>query len=292
MGLRTTRSRTSGLRGLIAEHSLPNGAHRPVQVAPTSSSRQPAYRVEVDVVDFLGISEIIFSSEALLPTAVSGIIAIVKTFEAAAQAGMFSQNPAPTSPSITIVSADVVGLRVGRVWRVAGIQLGSYRVLLNMLDAMHRYSAPLASVTLRSSIVGSPRLGWKDLIAGVLPGTSASLPFECRVEKNLVNSSEPVIRIQFAHRIGDDALHAISPLFAAWDGLVIRGGFVDDPVERDWDMDFDESLAGQQTYLSSPDTIEHLFYEDIGPGVAYAALANMALKLHLTFCEVRSLEIE
>jgi hypothetical protein len=255
------------------------------------SPREPAYRTDIGIADFHGVSEMMFEAEAQTPATVDTLVAIVETFERAARAGMFSPNPAPTTVPIEIVAADTSGLRVRRVWRMNGVHVGGYRVLLNMLDAMHRFDAPLGSVTLRSSVVDERRLAWRDLMAYRFPDKSAQLPFEWRVGRDLVDSAEPLIRIQFDRDITDDALRAITPLFVTWDGLVIRGGYVDDPVDLA-DTDIAESLAGQQTYLASPDTVEHLFYEEIGPEAAYYALVNMALKLHLTFCAVRSFEIE
>ena len=98
--------------------------------------------------------------------------------------------------------------------------------------------------------------------------------------------------MEFQRDISDDELVTILPLFWAWDNVVIRGGYLEELEDRDADLDIEASLASQQTYLTSPNTVEHLFYEFVGQEAAFDALINMAIRLHYIFCPLTSFEIE
>jgi hypothetical protein len=98
--------------------------------------------------------------------------------------------------------------------------------------------------------------------------------------------------LEFRGDINDEELATLVPSFIAWDSVIIRGGYLEDFGDRDPGIDIAESLSSQQTYLASPNTVEHLFYEFIGAAAAFDALINMAINLHTTFRPLTSFEIE
>ena len=254
--------------------------------------RPPSFLTEVDIADFPGESEVIFEVVTKSSSSGAAIGQIADVFEAAARAGMFSKEPAAKTIPIEVVSVERFGgVGVRYIWKVTGIQVGAYRMLLNMLDVTHHFEQPLASSRLLSPIGGGKRMHWNDLIDAPFPIKSRKPPFALRVKQNLEDSREPLIRLEFQREIHDEELEILVPLILAWDTLVIRGGYLQDLDDRDPDLDIDASLSSQQTYLAAANTVEHLFYEFIGPEAAYDTLVNMAVKLHRTFCPLAALEI-
>lgn len=251
--------------------------------------RTPTYAAEVGIVDFLGVAAVVFEAATQVPS--PALLRTVEAFEAAAQAGMFSRHPAATTVPMQVEGGGVSQpQRVRRAWRVTGMQIGAWRVLLSMLDALHHEIAPLAYVRLVSSDIAEPRLAWHDVIRSPFPRRSAALPFDLRIDRSLEDTSEPLIRLTFERDIDDAALQQLIPLFAAWDRLVLCGGYVQDPDDRDPVSDIEERLGTQQTYLAARDTVEHLLYEEVGVAAAFDAVVNMAVKLDLGFGRVAALE--
>lgn len=249
----------------------------------------PTYAAEVGIVDFLGVVKVVFEASTQAPA--PALLRTVKAFEAGALAGMFSRHPAATTAPMQVEDDAVSQLQhIRRAWQVNGMQVGAWRVLLNMLDALHHEIAPLAYVRLLSSDIAKPRLAWRDVIRSPFPRRSAALPFDLRIDRSLEDTSEPLIRLTFERDINDAALQQLIPLFAVWDRLVLCGGYVQDPDDRDPVSDIEERLGTQQTYLAARDTVEHLLYEEVGVAAAFDAVVNMAVKLDLGFGRVAALE--
>jgi len=245
---------------------------------------------QVEVVDLPGESQVLFEAETKLPSAAKDIAPAVDAFISAANFGMFSKEPTAKIKPIEVESFETQGQGIIRyLWKVNGVQVGAYRVLINMLEAAHHFSTQLERIRLISIPDQGKRLNWDDFLSTSFPGKAFKPPFLLRYISNL---EEPLIRLEFQRDISDDELVTILPPLIAWDNLVIRGGYLEELEDRNADLDIEESLATQQTYLASPNTVEHLYYDFIGQEAAFDALINMAIRLHYLFCPLLSFEIE
>jgi hypothetical protein len=252
-----------------------------------------SFLLDVDIADSADECQVIFAAQTKAPFPVTEIERVVDAFVSAANLGMFSKVPtAPTKPIVvdSVESQRPEGIRY--VWKVTGIQVGDYRVLLNMLEAAHHISGLLERISLVSTLGRGSRMNSTDLLNAPFSIKAGEPPFSFRSDRDLADCREPVIRLEFQRNITDDELSKILPLFLAWDNVVIRGGYLEKIEDIDDDLDIEASLASQQTYLASPNTVEHLFYDFVGQEAAFDALINMAIKLHYTFCPLASFEIE
>jgi hypothetical protein len=217
---------------------------------------------------------------------------LVASFVRAAQAGMFSTNPAADTQAVQLSLVSGSGEQELRfVGKTEGIHIGAYRVLLNMVELFHRFVAPVASFRVFSLHAHGDRLGLREIASAPFPPKPSPLPFQFRAERSLDDSRDPAIRLQLARRTDDQELGIVTPSFVAWDEVVLRGGYYETAEDRDPGLDLEESLAGQQTYLSAPDVVEHVLYEFVGRREAYDALTNMAVRLHKRVFPIASLEV-
>jgi hypothetical protein len=248
---------------------------------------------EVDIADSAGESRVIFVVETKEPLPAGDVDEVVNTFVSAANLGMFSKEPiAPTTP-IVVDSRESQAQGVIRyVWKVTGMQVGAYRVLLNMIEATHNISAPLKRIRLVSTLNQGSRTNGTDFLNAPLSIKPGKPPFSVLCDRNLADCREPLIRLEFRRAISDDELMILTPLFIAWDDVVIRGGFVDAVQDIDADLPIEAALASAQTYLATPDTVEHLFYDFVGGKAAFDALLNIVIRLHFVFSPLASFEIE
>src|SRR5438105_3502676 len=126
--------------------------------------RISSFLSEVDIVDSAGECQLMFAAEARPPMLASDIEEVVDAFVSAANFGMFSKDPtAPTKPIIVDSSESHAPERVQYCWRVTGIQVGAYRVLLNMFEAARRISGPLEKVRINSVAGSGSRVTTTDL---------------------------------------------------------------------------------------------------------------------------------
>jgi|GEM_PF-2079837 len=253
----------------------------------------PPFLSEVKIADIPGESQVLFEAETKLSSPVTDIVQVVDAFESAANFSMFSKKPTAKMKTIAVDSVESQGQgRIRYLWRVTGIQVGAYRVLLNMLEVTHHFSEQLERIRLISTLDRGKRMNRNDLLSTSFPGMAGKPPFVLRYNSNRIDYREPLIRLEFKRDISDDELVKILPFFLAWNNVVIRGGYLKKLEHRDADLDIEASLASQQTYLAAPNTVEHLFYDFVGQKAAFDALINMSIRLHYFFCPLSSFEIE
>lgn len=255
--------------------------------------KNTSLRAELDIVDVPHEYKIIFEAETKLTSQVVEIDEIVEVFVAAANVGMFSIDPAVDKKTIQIESTGSHREGMIRyVWNVAGIDVGAYHVLLNMLEVANNLSEHLHWIRLISTYDYRKRLNRNDILCIPFPSKAKALPFILQCNGNLADKKEPVIRLTFRRDISDDELIMVTRLFIIWDNLVIRGGYLEDSADMDTKLGVEEKLSSQQTYLAASCTIEHLLYEFFGHEAAFNALINMACRLHYIFCPLVSIEFE
>jgi hypothetical protein len=252
-----------------------------------------SFPATIDVIDSASESRVTFAAETIAPRPVASITATVEAFVTAANAGMFSKDPAAIARPIVVEALESrTPQRLDSAWLVTGVQARAYRVLLNMLEVAHGVTSPLQGIRLKSSAGDGARLTTADLLGAPAAIKAGKPPFELHCRRNLKDMREPLIRLEFKRPITDDELARLAPLFVAWDSVAIRGGFIDELPALDEDLDVDAALASPQTYLAAPDTVEHLFDEFVGTEVAFFALLNMVTRIHAMFSPLASLEIE
>jgi hypothetical protein len=256
-------------------------------------SRSPSFLSEVDVADSAIETQVVLAAEAKAPAPVPEIGQIVDAFVAAANVGMFSKDPSSGTKAIELVSSESrTPGRMQYTWRAAGLQVGAYRVLLNMLESPPSVSEPLNRISLVSTPDRGTRVRRAELLGSQLAIRAGKPPFAFRSRRHLDNCGEPVVRLEFRRPVNDDELASLLPAFRAWDNVVIRGGFLDEAQDQEVGPDIDAALKSQQTYLAAPNTVEHLFYLFMGNREAFSALLNMAIRFHFDFCPLASLEID
>ena len=248
----------------------------------------PPLSMEVMIPDSAEAAEMVFEVTSKAPGAfLEPIEHVVSLFKAAVNAAMLSGGRADAGLQVTPAENPVSG-RLEQRWKVKGIGPGAYRVFLNMLDVAHLYQTPLASFRLISSAKEGKRLNRHAIMASPYPGRGAPVPFELRLRENLADTKDPLTRLEFSKEITDDEFDKPEELFTAWDHLITHGGYGHEYRE----LELDDSIVLGETYMGSPNTLEHMLSCTIGSPEAFDAQINMVLKLHQTFCSVLSLEIE
>lgn len=254
---------------------------------------RPSFPAEISIADSPEPFDVEFAAMAEAPASLAAVVRVVEAFLVATRVGMFSKEPSVDRIGIEPVSAARASERAVRyLWRVGGVQLGSFRVLLNMLEVIHHVDGPLALVSLRSTTGYGERMNTDRIVKVPFPVRSVDLPFPVAFKQNLENSRDPVVRVEFETKTDDRDVDVLVPLFLAWDRIVVHGGYLNALEDRDLDVDVDESLSGQQTYLAATNSVEHLLYEFVGSAAAYDALVNLAVRIHCTFRPLASLEVE
>jgi hypothetical protein len=257
----------------------------------TSRIRPPPYVVDVALSGYLGAARVILEVRTFAVSGAFDILRISQCFEAAAACGMFSTHATATTVPIERISFGQPDPGTVRgVWTVTGLAAGAYRVLLNMLDAAHHGATPLAFVHLHSVDSDRDKLDWERVMDCPYPAAPPAVPFDLNVRRRLEDSADPLLRIEFERALMPEDADSLAARFMAWDGLIVRGGYLeelDDAVP-----DIEASLSSSQTYLAAPDTVEHLLYEFVGAREAYDAVINMVLLLHLKMGAVAALEFE
>ncbi|MCF6362766.1 MAG: hypothetical protein L3J88_05365 [Gammaproteobacteria bacterium] len=256
--------------------------------------KAPFLQAEVDIIDIPGKSQIIFEAQAQTSSQVTEITKIAEVFVSAANFGMFSMDPAAATKTIEIdlVEYPREGL-IRYVWNISGIQVGAYRVLLNMLKVANELSGLIQYTRLISTYESGKRLSKEDIQNISFPSKAKTQPFALQYNGNLAGNREPVIRLTFERNISDEELSMLFPIFVSWDNLVVRGGYLEKFADIDAELDVEAvALAPQQTYLATQCTVEHLLYEFVGHEAAFEAIINAAHRLHYVFCPLVSIEIE
>ena len=98
--------------------------------------KNPTFVSEIDIADCADESQVIFEAMTKSSLPVADIVQIVDAFVSVANFGMFSKEPTAVTKGIEVVSTESQECgRIRYVWRVTGIEVVAYHVLLNMLEA-------------------------------------------------------------------------------------------------------------------------------------------------------------
>ena len=114
-----------------------------------------------------------------------------------------------------------------------------------------------------------------------------SVPFQLRLKRNLKETKDPRTRLVFSREITNEEFDTLERLFITWDHIITHGGYGHECDE----LELDDSIVLAETYMASPNTLEHILTCTIGSPEAFDAQINMVLGLHHGFCPVQSLEI-
>jgi hypothetical protein len=262
-------------------------------MAAERDQQQPSYPAQVSITSSLAPTEFTFEAVCGDPSAVQAVIQATTAFERAIRVGMFSTRIAEQG---SLIETDLMNPtddpRVRCVWRTTDLQPAAFRVLLEMLETIHRFSGPVESVRLlgRSTAPGH-LLDVRHIWHGGFPSRVEQTPFPMMLKHRLDESEEPLVRLEFDRDVVDSEFQAVAQALLAWDTLVVRGGYFHQV--GDWEpRDVDESLSDAQTYLAAPNTIEHLLYEFIGAAAAFDALINMAARFHYLLHPLATFSVE
>lgn len=216
------------------------------------------------------------------------IKAIVELWISAANLGMFSgEHIEPSHSVITTLGVKVNSANVLHYeLECAGVSVGAYQVLLKMLFQSHHHKECILHIAVRMANISGTLLNLEQVLCSRLPGRYEPLPFTLSIPQPLEDNTYPVIRLQFCKELSDNEFEYISRCITIWDKLVASGGYYEpfEPIEAPQDED--------ELYLVSPDTVEHPCEGSQDEPMAYDALINMAVRLHVTFCPLVALEID
>lgn len=210
--------------------------------------------------------------------------AVVELFRQAVAAAMFS---AGRDAMLEIERADASAGRLAQRWRVSGIDVGAYRVLLNLLDVVSLNGMPLSGLRLRSAGRSATAADRRSLMAHAYPRWPIPLPFELWLKQRLAGAKDVLIRFEFSRELSNDEFDAIEPLFVTWNHLITHGGYGNDVGE----VELDDAIVCGETYMAAPDTLEHEFVCSVAHVAAFEAVVNMAIGVHRRLCTLKRVEI-
>ncbi|HXK39451.1 MAG TPA: hypothetical protein VJ837_01325 [Candidatus Paceibacterota bacterium] len=208
-------------------------------------------------------------------------------FVSAAEAGMLSGDGAPPSESrFHIVSSDRSGREARYRCTVRGIDLGGFRVLLNVAAEISRRVEPLEAVTIWGA-AGGQGSSVEEILHRRYPGRAKVVPFDLILSEFFFENREPLVRMEFRRQVSDEQFDQIKVMMDAWDYVLSFGGYLD-PASREGDI----LPEPGEFYLAEPLVLEHLIYAYQGPEESFNAVINMAVKLHHSGHRLSALEIE
>lgn len=212
---------------------------------------------------------------------------VFSRFATAAEAGMFAGDRVPPTRSLLqVLSHEREADRIRYRCKIRGVDTGAFRILLNVLSESCRRLEPLNELQLAGAAPTARDAGLEAVLAHAYPGRATKVPFNLHLREFFFENREPVIRIEFQQKLGDQQFDQIKNMIEAWDHILALGGYVTSTREADF---FPEP---GELYLAEPAALEHLVYAFEGPEETYNAIINMAVKIHSTICPVDSLEID
>lgn len=253
--------------------SRPNSGPLPfdVELPVPGASVDVAARFEVEAMD---------GSASMAPVGW-----VIELFKRAVAAAMFSGGRAA---GLDVTSAS--GVRAGALeqqWRLCGVDAGAYRVLLNLLDVVHANLTSLRAVRLRDDSRPPNSLGRREIYELSYPRWSRPVPFELSLKQRLIGAKDVLVRIEFARPLDDEEFSRAEAVFVTWTHLITHGGYQNQCGE----IELDDAIVCSQTYMATPDTVEHEFVRAVGEMAAFEALLNLAVGLHRTLVPVTRFEI-
>jgi hypothetical protein len=250
----------------------------------------PRLSTIVQVFDSADALEIMFEAVSKDPTgSFEPFERVVDIFGAAVNAGMFpAQRATPESTAFELL-ADLSDARALRQrWRVQGVAPGAYKILLSMLGVTHQNQSALASLRLHATGGHGTPLTLSDIAAFPYPKRTEPVGFRLRLPQIRDELGNPNIRIEFAHDLQDDGLELFETWFTAWDHLITHGGYFHVADE----LELDDDIVLGETYMLSPNTVEHTLERVVGSVEAFDAFINMAVRIHRTIHSVTAFELE
>jgi hypothetical protein len=253
------------------------------QAAPPDSSGplELEFAVPQDSAD----AELHFEAQARDETAAMELIErVISAFRDAVGIGMFGERAVLETSVQEQSRAGFVRQR----WRVGGLKPGAFRVLLDMLEAVHLHALPLALLRLSVASTLRPVVDLRTIRTLPYLPARQQLDFVVRLREDIDEVKEPVIRLAFDSDVSDKVFEDLSSMFLVWDDLVLLGGFGSEFGARECDA----GAINRQTYMASRDTVEHLLYWVVGGAAAFDALVNAATRIHASVCPLMAFEVE
>jgi hypothetical protein len=211
----------------------------------------------------------------------SAAAVLLRVFGDAAGRGLFG-------PEAHVEVAAIEAYRPGLAcipMRVAGISLGTFRVLVQLLDAWRAGAESSLSVHLQTARSEAELVDLPRVLVVDYPRATGASDFEVRRLRDEENAKDPVIRLRFGRALRDSEYDTVVSTFELWDELVLRGGLsapICDPA----------SPVPSQTYMAAATTAEHVLYGDVASSAAFDAVVNGSRYLHAHVCPLMALEIE
>jgi hypothetical protein len=197
--------------------------------------------------------------------------------------------PAPSlgtteRPAIGLLPAEDRGSTYRHFMRVRDLHPGAYHLLLNVLAQSHYDIFPLKSADVRA-FDGGDSLTFDDIGRAGLPAPPM-LPFELHSFVDPPVVGETVFRIRFAASECSGFFSEVQKSLAAWDALVLLGGYAESFEEADL------PILQRGTSERFADTIEHRVHVVTPSQAAVEGMLNLLCRVHGAISPIVELEIE
>jgi len=215
----------------------------------------------------------------------------LEAFAIAATGGLFSgKRHDPATSSFVAIAPPPTSLGERRRWRyhAESLDLGSYRVLFNMIENQWPGAEWTVSIDVLGTSANVPRVIETPAVTTVpYPGTLAAEVFA--IEDRLLDptSRETIVRVDFRAPLGAEDEETAFSVLDSWEGVVRRGGYPGPSP----DFGAGQLLLAEH-YLVSPSLVEFAVYNYIAPLQSYDALLNGLHGLHRRGLAIGGVELE
>jgi hypothetical protein len=201
--------------------------------------------------------------------------------------GGFSSRDADLSAAAFKMSElECTGTRVGAALRIGPVDVGFWRVLVQVLQAASEASIPLTRITIAAATHAAGTLNESAVMRLAYPQHEYPLPFEVERVPPPDPTKNRLVRIVFANPPDDVVRDACVAALLSWDNLLL-GGYPEegeDPLSNATDA--------TEAYWTNGATLEHPLPNFIGSEAAFDVIVAMAFWLHQRDVFIASVLIE
>lgn len=191
-----------------------------------------------------------------------------------------------SAPVFNVISLDSAGTQVRVTVRIAAVDVGFWRVLVQLLQASSDASVPLRHIAITTVDDSDERLDESVVMKLEYPRHPHALPFEVERDPPADPTKTRLVRVVFEKPPHDLVRAECVAALLSWDNLLL-GGYPDEgeaPVSNATDA--------TEAYWIDDVTIEHPLPNFLGSEAAFDVVVAMALWFHQGGARVASVLIE
>lgn len=200
--------------------------------------------------------------------------------------GFSSSGKGSSAPVFTVTSLDSAGTQVRATVRIAAVDVGFWRVLVQLLQGSSDASVPLAHIAITTVDDSGGRLAESVVIELEYPRHSPALPFDVEREPPADPTKNRLVRVVFEKPPDDFVRAECIAALLSWDNLLL-GGYPDEGEEP-----VSNATDATEAYWIDDVTIEHPLPSFLGSEAAFDVVVAMALWFHQSGAHVSAVLIE